>query len=34
MVIEVTDIAKKELDEVLKSKDTEKRLKIYVAGHG
>lgn len=34
MVIEVTDVAKKELDEVLKSKDAEKRLKIYVAGHG
>ena len=34
MVIEVTDMAKKELDEVLKSKDPAKRLKIYVAGHG
>ena len=34
MLIEVTDVAKKELDEVLKTKDSEKRLKIYVAGHG
>ena len=34
MVIEVTDIAKKELDEILKTKDTDKHLKIYVAGHG
>lgn len=34
MVIEITDMAKKELDQVLKSKDTQKRLKIYVAGYG
>lgn len=34
MIIEVTDLAKKELDEILKTKDTDKHLKIYVAGHG
>lgn len=34
MNIEVTDLAKKELDEILKTKDDSKHLKIYVAGHG
>lgn len=34
MVIEVTDLAKKELDIVLEAADEGKRLKIYVAGHG
>ena len=34
MVIEVTDIARTELDEILKTKNTDKHLKIYVAGHG
>lgn len=34
MIIEVTDEAKKELDEILKSSDDSKHLRIYVAGHG
>lgn len=34
MIIEVTDVAKKELDKILEEKNTDKHLRIYVAGHG
>lgn len=34
MIIEVTDLAREELDKILEDKKTDKHLKIYVAGHG
>ncbi len=34
MIIEVTDIAKKQLDEVIDPEETEKRLRVYVANYG
>lgn len=34
MLVEVTDVAKKQLNEVIDPKEVEKRLRIYVTGYG
>ncbi len=34
MVINLTDVAKEQLKEILESKETDKMLRVYVAGYG
>ncbi len=34
MVIDVTEKAKEKLDEILKEKESDKHLRIYIAGYG
>ncbi len=34
VVINLTDVAKEQLKEILESKETDKMLRVYVAGYG